>query len=50
MLATILLFAFLRTRLTLSKTENWVLMAFYLVFIVWVLLEGTGQLSLLLPA
>lgn len=50
MLATILLFAFLRTRLTLSKTENWVLMAFYLVFIVWVVLEGTGQFSLLLPA
>jgi cation:H+ antiporter len=49
MLATILLFAFLRTRLTLSKTENWVLMAAYVVFIIWVVLEGTGLVSFLLP-
>jgi len=49
MLATILLFAFLRTRLTLSKTENWVLMAAYVVFIIWVVLEGAGLVSFLLP-
>jgi cation:H+ antiporter len=48
MLATIILFAFLRTRLTLSKTENWILLVCYFVFIIWIVLEGTGKIGFLL--
>ncbi len=48
-LATIMLFTFLRTRLTLSKKENWILLGFYIVFVVWVVLEGLDVIRLILP-
>lgn len=37
--ATIVLFALLRTRLELSKTESWFLLALYAAFIGWMVLE-----------
>jgi cation:H+ antiporter len=37
--ATIVLFAMLRTRLELTKTESWLLLALYGAFIVWMMLE-----------
>lgn len=37
--ATIVLFAMLRTKLQLSKTESWLLLALYAVFIGWMALE-----------
>lgn len=41
-LATIVLFALLRTRLRLSVTESWVLLALYAAFVAWMVLETLG--------
>ncbi len=41
-LATVVVFGFLRTELTLSKTESWGLLGFYCLFLVWMLLETVG--------
>jgi cation:H+ antiporter len=38
-LATVIVFGVLRTELALSKAESWVLLAVYLLFIVWMVLE-----------
>ncbi|MCO8245202.1 MULTISPECIES: sodium:calcium antiporter [unclassified Haladaptatus] len=40
--ATVIVFGFLRTELTLSKTESWGLLAFYCLFLVWMVLETVG--------
>ena len=40
--ATIVLFTFLRTRLTLFSWEGWILLGLYIVFIVWIWLETIG--------
>jgi len=45
---TVLLFAFMRTRLVISKPEAWVLLGFYLGFVTWMALETAG-VSALLP-
>ncbi|EFW93198.1 sodium/calcium exchanger membrane region [Haladaptatus paucihalophilus DX253] len=41
-LATVIVFAFLRTELSLSKNESWGLLAVYCLFLVWMLLETVG--------
>lgn len=46
-LATIVLFAQLRTGLVLSRVESWILLATYGVFVVWMVLEQVGVLGLL---
>lgn len=46
-LATIILFAQLRTGLELSKVESWLLLAAYGVFVLWMVLEQVGVMSLL---
>ncbi len=46
-LATIVLFAQLRTKLELSKVESWLLLVAYGVFVLWMVLEQTGVMSLL---
>lgn len=46
-LSTIVLFTQLRTDLVLSKRESWILLATYGVFIVWMILEQVGVMSLL---
>ncbi|MEM9818770.1 MAG: sodium:calcium antiporter [Cyanobacteria bacterium P01_D01_bin.6] len=46
--ATIVLFAFLRTRLTLSKFECWTLLGMYVAFIGWMALETAGVTHLAL--
>jgi len=38
--ATILLFTLLRTRLTLSRIECWILLATYFLFVIWIVLEN----------
>ena len=45
-LATVLLFAFLRTDLSLTTAEAYALLAAYALFIVWVLAETVGVLNL----
>lgn len=44
-LATILLFAMMRTSLNLSKTESWILLGSYLLFVIWIVLETLGWLN-----
>lgn len=44
--ATIVLFTFLRTELTLSRREAIVLLSFYGVFLVWMILETFGIVSI----
>ena len=46
-LSTIVLFTQLRTDLILSKRESWTLLATYGVFVVWMVLEQAGVMSLL---
>lgn len=46
-LATIILFTQLRTDLVLSKTEGWILNGTYGVFLLWMVLEQVGLMSLL---
>ncbi len=46
-LATIVLFAQLRTKLELSKVESWLLLVAYGVFVLWMVLEQIGVMSLL---
>jgi cation:H+ antiporter len=46
-LSTICLFAFLRTRLILSNWEGWVLLALYIIFVTWIVLESIHLLSFL---
>jgi cation:H+ antiporter len=46
--ATIVLFAFLRTNLELTKWECWILLGLYLVFIGWMGLETVGISSFVL--
>lgn len=41
-LATILLFAFLRTDLTLTVIESWLLIATYAAFVLWMAMETVG--------
>jgi len=41
-LATILLFTFMRTRMTLSRTESYLLLVIYVTFVVWMALESFG--------
>jgi cation:H+ antiporter len=41
-LATIILFAMLRTKFFLSPVECWILLGLYVVFIVWMVLETVG--------
>jgi cation:H+ antiporter len=47
-LATIILFAMLRTNLALSKGECWLLLGLYAAFIGWMVLETVGITSLVL--
>lgn len=49
-LATILLFAFLRTDLTLTGTESYALLCAYLVFVGWVVGETAGVFDLVVGA
>jgi cation:H+ antiporter len=44
-LATIVLFAQLRTGLRISRTECWLLLGLYAVFVLWVILETVGVTS-----
>jgi cation:H+ antiporter len=44
-LATIMLFVQLRTGLRISRTECWVLLGFYGVFVLWMVLETVGVMS-----
>ncbi len=46
-LATIILFAQLRTGLELSKLESWLLLVAYGIFVLWMVLEQVGVMSLL---
>ena len=48
-LSTILLFTVLRTGLSLSDAESYALLAFYLVFVGWVVLETVSDVVNLLP-
>ncbi|WP_121823108.1 sodium:calcium antiporter [Halostella salina] len=41
-LATVVLFAFLRTDLSLSNAESYVLLAAYVLFVVWIVAETAG--------
>lgn len=43
--ATILLFAMMRTSLTLSRTECWILLASYMLFVVWIAMESIGWIN-----
>lgn len=43
--STILLFAFMRTSLTLQKAEAWILLCCYFVFIAWMVLEAMGYIG-----
>lgn len=45
-LATVVLFLMLRTRLVLSRGESVVLLAVYLVFVVWISMETFGRVDL----
>lgn len=45
--ATIVLFAFLRTDMTLSYSESWILVLIYLVFVFWMGLESFGVINIL---
>ncbi|GAA0229823.1 sodium:calcium antiporter [Haladaptatus pallidirubidus] len=45
-LATIVVFGFLRTELTLTKGESWGLLGVYGLFLVWMLLETAGVTNL----
>jgi cation:H+ antiporter len=47
-LATIVLFATLRTKLVLSKWECWLLLGLYVAFIIWMLLETIGVTNVVL--
>jgi cation:H+ antiporter len=47
-LATILLFTFMRTGMTLGRKEAVALLVFYAVFVGWMILETFGVTSLLL--
>ncbi len=49
-LATILLFAFLRTDPTLTGTESYALLSAYLVFVRWVVGETAGVCDLVVGA
>ena len=44
--ATVVLFAAMRTNLYLSRREAWLLLAVYFLFLLWVLFEATGLTSL----
>lgn len=44
-LATIVLFAFLRTDMVLSRREGWALLALYALFVLWMVLESFGVTS-----
>lgn len=44
--ATVALFLMLRTRLMVTRTEGWVLLGFYLVFLIWITLETFGMVDL----
>lgn len=46
-IATIVLFTFLRTSLTLRYWEGWILLSIYLIFIIWIILESIGTMSFL---
>ena len=46
-LATIVLFAMLRTGMALNRTECWLLLLLYLVFVLWIGLETAGITSAL---
>jgi cation:H+ antiporter len=45
--ATVLLFAALRTDLSLTSRESYALLAAYLLFVAWVVAETVGATSLL---
>lgn len=47
MLFTIVLFAFLRIKLSLSKTDNWSLLICYFLFILWIVLEGADWVNVI---
>ncbi|WP_340097780.1 sodium:calcium antiporter [Salinibaculum salinum] len=47
--ATILLFTLLRTDMVLTRTESYVLVVAYFVFVVWVLAEVAGVVTGILP-
>ena len=44
-LATIVLFAQLRTGLRISRTECWLLLGLYAIFVLWIILETVGVTS-----
>lgn len=46
-LATVLLFAFLRTDLSLTRLESLTLLATYLIFVLWIIIESIGVTNLL---
>ncbi|MEF8813495.1 MAG: sodium:calcium antiporter [Halovenus sp.] len=48
-LATVLLFTVLRTGLVFSDTESYLLMASYLIFVIWVVLETVSRVIDVLP-
>jgi cation:H+ antiporter len=45
-LATIVLFAMLRTNLELTRLESWVLLGLYVLFVAWMMLETFGVTAL----
>ncbi len=44
-LATLVLFLFMRTNMSLSRRESWALLGLYVVFLVWITLESVGTLD-----
>jgi len=44
-IATIVLYTFMRTDLSLSRREGWVLITMYGAFVVWMVLESVGVMS-----
>ncbi len=45
--ATVVLFTFLRTNMTLSSSESWILLLIYLIFVLWMSLESFGVFNLI---
>ena len=48
-IATVVLFVQIRTRLVLSKVESYILLGLYGVFLLWMILEQIGVMSILPP-
>jgi cation:H+ antiporter len=48
--ATIMLFTFLRTDMSLTQRESYALFVAYVVFVAWILAEVTNAVGGILPA